>query len=1119
MTGAKVTPEKSQADGAHMAYFRKCAQALAILFVCSAAGVSGAAAQAAGDQDWFRDAAISPDGTSILFTSGGDIWRVPAAGGTAVPVVTDPAWDGHPIWSHDGKWIAFASDRHGDLDVYVLPAAGGTAKRLTFHQSSDTPFDFSPDGTKVLFGSTRVDAVSSSLFPSRALPELYEVSVEGDRPRMLLTTPASEARWSPDGTKIAYRDEKAYEDPLRKHDVSAFARDIWVYDVKAGTHTKLTDFAGGDHTPVWSADGSEIYYLSEQEGSVFNVWRMNADGSGKMALTHSKPFPARSLGLGNGTLAYTVHGELYTVKPGEAAKKLSVTIPARPLPNPEPLSLAGETSEFATSPDGKEVAYVARGEVFVTSVEFGTTVRITNTPEQERSIAFSPDGRALMYAAERGGKWKIYETKLADEAEKRFSVGTKFVEKLVYEADDDVFQPVYAPKGDRIAFLEHRDIIKTLDRKTGKTATVFPANLNYSYSDGDISFHFSPDGQWIVADYAPRDAMFIGNIGVAPADGSAPPRDLSLSGYSDGGPVWHTSGDIIYWSSDRYGLRSHGGWGGQRDIVAAFLTQAAWDKFNLTKEDLALIEEAKSKDDDKEKKDAPKPLITIPEIKLPEIPFLSPKKDEEAKVAIEWDGIDRRTTRLTIQSSDLAGAALSPDADKLYYLAAFQNGYDLWVHDFREDETKLLAKLDADEAGPVHVIDKDTAIVLADGSLKKISLSDGGVTPIKASPEMIVRGADERAYLFDHVWRQVKDKFYDPNMHGLDWDAVGAAYREKLPAISNDRDFAVLLSEMLGELNASHTGARYRTGERTDDRTGALGAIFDQTRTGPGLLISEILEGGPLDRADLGIEAGMSVTAIDGVELTASQNPYALLNRKAGDRVRLTITPQGGKAFDAVVRPIGLRDQNELLYQRWVDQRRALVDKLSDGKVGYVHVRSMNDHGFRQAYGEIFGRDFQKQAEIVDTRWNGGGWLHDDLVVLLSGKRYYDFRPRGRVVRGEPLARWSKPSAVVVSEGNYSDAFMFPYAYQKLKLGPIIGMPVPGTGTAVWWETLHTGDIVFGIPQLPALDDGKPVEGRELEPDYKVENDPASVAKGEDKQLAKAVEVMLEAAGQDNIQE
>ncbi len=451
---------------------------------------------------------------------------------------------------------------------------------------------------------------------------------------------------------------------------------------------------------------------------------------------------------------------------------------------------------------------------------------------------------------------------------------------------------------------------------------------------------------------------------------------------------------------------------------------------------------------------------------------------------------------------------LSEDLKTLYYLSAFEGGYDLWSHDLVKGEAKRVATIDAGSARLEMGNGGKMLVVLADGKLHSAEIGDPiDLKPVEIKAEMRLRADAERLYMFNHTWHQVDDKFYDPDFHGLDWPAMRRAYAPKVGAISNNRDFATLMSEMLGQLNASHTGMRYRPGGGMgDDETAALGAIFELDG-GEGLLIGEILAGGPLDRDTLDISAGDRITAIDGRALDDGVNAFARLNRKAGDRVRLTL--DDGRTL--TVRTYSRSREAGALYDRWIERRRDIVEERSGGRIGYVHIRSMSDAGFRQIFSELFGRNFAKEAVIVDTRFNGGGWLHDDLITLLDGEAYFEMRARDRIVPGAPEERWTKPSAVVMNEGNYSNAHMFPYAYDLFDIGETVGMPVPGTATAVWWEGQISGDLVFGIPQLPVLDpDGEPLENQELQPDIEVDNPPETAAEGGDAPLERAVDALLE---------
>ena len=1080
----------------------------------------GVAATGAAAENWFRQAAVSPDGTQLLFCALGDLWRVPVRGGTATALTRDSAWDGYPVWSRDGSQIAFASDRFGDLDIFVMNAEGGDLRRLTFHDAADRPSDFSADGQRVLFSSARMDSAASSYFPTASLPELYEVAVSGGAPKMLFTNPAREARWSPDGRRIAYREEKAYESQWRQRDVNAFARDIWIYDLASGEHRKVTDNPGGDHSPLWSRDGRALLMQSEIDGGTFNVRRVElADGASTQLSAH-QTHPARGLSRSDeGLLVYSWHGDLFALRRGEQkARRIPITLPADRLRNaPQPLPAAEAISEFDVSPDGSEIAFVSRGEIFVSDAEFGATVRVTDTPQQERSVSFAPDGRALLYAAEYDEGWAIYETRLADDNEPRFAVATAFETGLVYRAEGgDAFQPRYSPDGDRIAFIENRDAIRVARRDGGDARTVFPARFNYSYSDGDMNFQWSPDSRWLVADYAPRGYYFNKDIGIAPADASAPPRDISLNGYHDGAPLWHVGGDVILWYSDRYGLRTHGSWGSQGDMVAAFLTEASWRRYGLTEQERALLEEHGGEDDDEpgaaadNGKGDDKDDDESASYDVAALLNLPAPREEGAAIAIDFDAIERRTVRLTEHSSDLGDAALTDDLSALYYLSRAEGGYDLWRHHLHDNETAKVAALGAGSAS--LQLAGDALIVLADGALLRGELSEDAVElePVALGGELALRADAERDYLFQHVWRQVNDKFYDPDFHGVDWPAMRAAYAPKVAAVANNRDFAELMSEMLGQLNASHTGMYYapRTGAG-DDATTALGAFLGADQR-PGLIIEELIPGGPLASATLDVRPGDRIVAVNGRRIDARTNPYALLNRRAGAPLRLTLARDGAAERALRLRGWSAAEEASALYRRWIDRRRAIVEQRSAGRIGYLHIDSMDDTGFRQTFTELFGRNVDKDAVVIDTRFNGGGWLHDDLITLFQGERYFNMRLRDRVARGAPEERWTKPSALLMNEGNYSNAHMFPYAYKLFGIGPLVGMPVPGTATAVWWERLMSGDLVFGIPQMPILDqNNKPLENQELQPDRLVDNPPADAAKGLDRPLEAAVDELL----------
>ena len=1084
-----------------------------IVAVLLAVGAATGAAQSStdnGDPDaplWLRYAAISPDGQTLAFNYRGRIYTVPSAGGTAIPLTLHDSYAFHPVWSRDGRSIAFASDRHGNFDVFVMPASGGSARRLTWHSAADIPTDFTPDGSTVIFESARVDAAAASLFPSPVLPELYEVPVAGGRVVQVLTTPAEEAQLDADGRRIVYQDRKGYEDPWRKHHTSSVTRDVFIYDTAAKTHTRVSTFEGEDRDPVWSPAGDAVLWLSERDGTS-NVWRAPADRpDAAEQVTRHERHPVRFLSTAeDGTLAYSWNGELY-VRPANAAEPRKVPITIRSELEQQSLSneaLGREATEMAVSPDGKEIALVMRGEVFVTSADYATTKRVTNTPEQERSVSFSPDGRCVLYAAERGESWDVFRSCIRRDEERRFTAATVLDETPVVATSAEEFQPRYSPDGTEVAYLEDRTALRVVNVESGEPRTIVPAAGQYSYADGDLWYEWSPDGEWFLVDYAPGGRWPFTEVGLVPAAGGAAPVNLTRSGYFDSRGRWMGDGMLI-WFTDREGMRAHGSWGSQTDVYGMFLTQAALDRFDLSKEELELREPDS-------KTEAGRDSAAADE-----------SGDDDDTLEIELDGIDERVRRLTIHSSDLADALVTRDASKLVYLARFESGYDLWVQDLRAHETKLLAKLNV-QTGPNDVLiapgialdstGKEVFVLSRDG-IARIVLESGERKPVPFEAEMALDLPAEREYLFEHVWRQVREKFYDPSLHGVDWDGLKRDYARFVPHITNNYDFSELLSELLGELNASHTGARFRAVSPSADQTTSLGLIFDQSSRGDGLTIAEVIEGGPLDDADSRVRAGHVITAIDGVAIGPDTNPIALLNRKMDQPVLLGLRdPATGRGWEEVTKPISLGEENELLYRRWVERRREETERLSGGRVGYVHVRAMDGPSFRTVFSEALGRNADTEALIVDTRFNGGGWLHDDLATFLDGAQYVRMAPRGEVLGSEPLSKWQKPSVVLMSESNYSDGHFFPWAYKTQDIGELVGMPVPGTATAVWWERLQDPSLVFGIPQVGMLDArDRYLENQQLEPDHKVWNDWGSAAEGQDKQLEKAVEVLLAKLG------
>lgn len=1057
-----------------------------------------------------RYPAISPDGKTIVFTYKGDLYTVPAAGGTATPLTVHEAHDFMPVWSHDGKSIAFASDRYGNFDIFVMPATGGAAQRITFHSAHEYPYEFSHDNKTVYFGSTRHDAASNRQFPTAYQPELYQVAVSGGRVKQVLTTPAEEVKLSHDGSKMLYQDRKGGENQWRKHHVSSVTRDIWTYDTKTGKHTKLTTYEGEDRSPVFADNDKTIYYLSEASGTL-NVHKMAAQGPAKSEqVTSFEKHPVRFLTAANdGTLSFSQNGELYTKKPNGQAQKVNIHIATDAKTNNESiLKVNGGISGLAVSPNGKEVAFIYRGEVFVSAVEGSVTKRITNTPEQERSVSFSPDGKSLLYASERGKNWKIYKTDIVRQEEPYFYASTLLKETPLIENEKENYDPQFSPDGKEVAFLEDRVTLKVLNLASKQVRTLLNTNELFSMRDNDQYFTWSPDSKWILFEYS-EPGFANGEVGIIAADGKGKKINLTESGYNDFAPKWMMGGEMMIWSSTRDGMRSQANSGGsQADVYALFLTQDAFDKYRLSKEDYTLLKEQeeklakekeKAQEQEKNKKKAKKDEPKIEEFK------------------IDWDGLTNRKAKLTLHSSSLSDALVSKDGETLYYLAKFEKGFNLWSTNLRSKETKMLVSLNANRARMVWDKEQKNLFLESDGKIVKLDPSNSKQETVKVDGEMNLDMAAERAFMFEHVWRRTKQTFYTANLHGTKWDELKADYEAYLPHISNEHEFTEMLSELLGELNVSHSGASYSKNDPNGDATASLGIFYDQTHTGNGIKLDEVIVGGPLDKAGLNLKPGMVIEKIDGETITPDKDLAQFLNRKAGKNTLLTVV-DGKNRRDITVKPIAQNEENPLLYKRWVRRNAEEVDRLSNGQLGYVHIPGMNDPSYRTVYEEVMGKYANRKGMVVDTRNNGGGDLVADLAMFLSGQKFLDYTTDTRSTGFEPSFRWTKPSIALANEANYSDGHCFAYSYIDLKLGKLVGMPVPGTCTFGGWEMLQNGNVRWGVPPLGVKDiKGQYLENLQTEPDVLVANEYELVSKGKDQQLEAAVRELLkdiEAQGQ-----
>jgi tricorn protease len=536
-----------------------------------------------------RSPAISPDGQTIAFTYRGRIYTVYSAGGDAV-ALTDPQFRATtPIWAPDGSAIAFSAAVFNAGDVYVAPLDGREIRRLTYNELADVPLAFTPDGQDILFASAGIAPMdvnfldAFTLFP---LGEVLSVPAAAGRERDVMPIPAPQAAVSPDGTLIAYVFERSPEVPFRKRQISDGTSDIWILDRRTGEHRQLTRHRGREKSPAFSPEGTHVYFTSEMPAGSngdpdaapdsTNVWRMAADGAGAPEqITFHDTLPVRGLSVSqDGTLAYGYDGEIWTVVPVSDPQKVPVRIAQGTLAAGQiPLNVNDQVTEIAVSPDGRELALVARGDVYAVDAATGVIRRITATAQAERSVGFSPDGTALLYASDRQIDWDLFETRILRAGEDAGFVGAaELGETVLLDTETDLLQPLYSPEGDRVAYRDDRNAIKVLDIASGAITEVLPDSATYSYGEGDLSHAWSPDGRYIVT----TSGFEVGNSEVEVIEVATGTRhNVSLNGFADLGPQFSRDGAMVYWLSDRFSMRQLDNQTATHDVVGVFLSREA----------------------------------------------------------------------------------------------------------------------------------------------------------------------------------------------------------------------------------------------------------------------------------------------------------------------------------------------------------------------------------------------------------------------------------------------------------------------------------------------------------------------------------------------------------------
>jgi len=1027
---------------------------------------------------------ISPDGKLVAFSYLGDIWVVETIGGTARPVTMHRAHDIFPCFSPDGRYIAFSSNRHGSYDVYVVPSHGGKPRRLTHDSAHDFVSGWAPDGKQILFHSTR-----SMTFPPNA--EVYAVSVDGGQPRRISSSEGRDAVCSPAGDKIAYvRGPGAW---YRKGYRGSSNDQIWIANIDGSNNQQLTAFNGQNGSPMWSADGQWIYYVSEVHGTPANLVRLPATAVAAPAKAtpqqvtfHKDEAVRRARISSNGCwVVYECGPDLWVVSTREGAsppRKLAIEVYADDKSNTERVeTFTQNATEFALSADEKHIAFAVHGELFVMPIATSAKVtRLTHSTAYNHGMAWAPDNTRILFVSDRDGHDNIYSLQPDDSERPRMGEARRFKTTQLTTAKEAASGLSFAPDGKRVAFL-----------RGGKLWSMNPDGSDPKAIINEVQvfdYDWSPDSKWLV--YARRDGFFASELYIVPSTGPTadnPIRNMTRYATYNGDITWSANGKRIAFLSVRRGTN----------------TTSLW----------------------------------VTSLQKPAAPGVADKtvlSGTAAPVEFDWDDLHLRAKLVLPVPVDTA--AISPDGTKVAFRASSGGTGDLWLASIDGSQVMRLTTGGQEPRQIQWSRRRDglgrpiELIYFRDGSgqirMARPRSDDKSETQVAAIPfqvKMTVKAEEEFTEMFDQAWRFLAENFYDSKFHGADWDAVRARYRPLVKHVALKEDLYSLLYLMMGELNASHLGVSGPS-DRIEEPTADLGLIFDDSYKGRGLKIAEILKRGPADKRGVNLKAGDVVLAIDGVELTPAVELSTLLNGKANEMVVLEVTsnpmadPKDPKArrraeIQAMSRAggRGQEDVRELMYDRWVAQNARRVAELSKGKLGYIHIPSMDEEGLDKFVRALYSDNFDKDGIVLDVRFNGGGFTHDQVLNYLGAREHTVFRQRdggeGWVLRAYDR-KWTRPLVLVINNRSYSDAEIFPNAFRTLGLGKLVGQPTGGHVIGTTAVRLIDGST-FRIPRTGVFTmKGVNMDKEGVMPDVLIETHPDQLARGVDAQLERAVAVL-----------
>lgn len=1044
----------------------------------------------AGDKILVRYPALNGNGTELAFSFQGEIWKVPVTGGEAKRLTIHEGYESNPVWSPDGNSIAFSSNRFGNFDIYTIPKGGGVPNRLTYRSSEDNISDWTSDGL-ILFNTRR------DFQQVEWNGEINSVSEMGGTPTRYLDAVGEQSVLSPDGKLLAF-----VRGPCRmaREDYHGSAnRELWIFNKETKVFNKITNYDGHDFYPRWS-DSNTLFYVSSKSGG-YNIWTIKINDDGTVAGE-----PAQITKYDGGVRYYDVSDDgskiviekdsdiiiVETATGNEKTVNISVAADYRFDPT-ERKTFSKDLTEYQVSPNGKYSAFVVRGEVFVTEndKEKSKSVNLSNSPYRDQHVQWLSD-TTIVFVSDREGQFDLYMVKSADKNETNLFKSLKH--EIVQLTDDDTEEtwPIISPDKKKVAY--EIGVGKLVVANISAEGDLSNERVLLDGWDAPGNVSWSPDSRWVA--YSLEDLNFNEEVYIQGVDGKSKPANISYHPRGDMFPVWSQDGSKLGFLSDRNNSTT--------DVWFVWLNKKDWQK---TKQDWdeGVDEEKpkkdKKKDDDEKKDDTVEPIV------------------------IDFENIYERLTQVTSLSGDEGAFNISKDGKTFYFAAKSNTAKKTDLYSIKWDGTEVKS-LTSDGKSPSSLkFDSEFKYLylLAGGKLNRFDIGGSKLEGLPVAAKMVINYKKEKEQIFDEAWRFLRDGFYDKDFHGNDWNALKTKYRDIAINASTNRDFRDMFNYLLGEVNASHMGMYGKDRSDTQkETTGLLGV--ELKANDKGVEIIRVVPDSPADREDSKLFVGDVIFGVNGQEVKKNENFYSHFVATSNERTLLEVKGKDGKVREVVIRPT--RSIRTNLYNEWVKNNRKLVDKYSNGQLGYLHIAEMGWESFERFEREIAAVAEGKDGIVIDVRYNGGGWTTDYLMTILNTKQHAYTIPRGAAddISKEhkkfteyypyaprlPYFPWMKASVALCNESSYSNAEIFSHAYKTLGIGTLVGTPTFGAVISTGGTALMDGTWVrlpFRAWFVKATEED--MEKVAATPHEILDNAPDSKSKGKDEQLKKAVDVLL----------